>query len=51
MNFYLEALQDEHLLLKNVLETYCTQAKEIAAKIRKASRHSLTKNTNIANTD
>lgn len=34
MNFYLEALQDEHLLLKNVLETYCTQAKETAAKIR-----------------
>ena len=34
MNFYLEALQDEHLLLKNVLDSYCTQAREAAAKIR-----------------
>ena len=34
MNFYLEALQDEHILLKNVLVSYCAQAKEAAAKIR-----------------
>lgn len=34
MNFYLAALQNEHLLLKNVLENYCTQAEKAAAKIR-----------------
>lgn len=34
MNFYLEALQDEHLLLENALDGYCADALAAALKIR-----------------
>lgn len=33
MNFYLEALQNEHLLLEGVLQSYCIQLKKTAANI------------------
>lgn len=35
MNFYLEALQDEHLLLKSVLNDYRAQVDAVAQRIRK----------------
>ena len=34
MNYYLEALQDEHLLLKAALDGYCADALLAARRIR-----------------